>query len=100
MTDRASIHRLQAMRVPATICLALLGFAFVAGVRSCEWGLDAYFVVGVVTLLVLAITPWALQRQTSMRTRVWLSLGWALAGFVAWILGFALAGFRLLCRLM
>ena len=88
------------LRVPAAICVALFGFAFVAGPQSCEWGLDAYFIVGVVVLVVLAITPWTVQRHLPARDRLWRTLGYTVAGLGVWIAGFALAGFRLLCRLM
>ncbi len=100
LPNPASAGAAQHLRIPAAICLSLFGFAFVAGSQSCEWGLDAYFMVGVLVLVVLAITPWILQRHWPARNRLWLALGYTAAGLVVWIAGFALAGFRLLCRLL
>ncbi len=88
------------MNLPAALCLALFAFAFLAGPSSCEWGLDAYFWVGVGLCVVLVALPWARLRQAPVRTRWLNALGWAGAGVGVWFAGFVLGGFRLMCRLM
>lgn len=78
--------------------ILILVFAFVAAPRSCEWGLDAYFWAGAIAVALFALMPLLARGRpgADIRPRSFLPLAGVL---VAWLGGFLLAGFRLMCRL-
>lgn len=81
------------------ICAGLFAFAFVAAPYSCDWGLNAYFVLGLVAMIALLFLPIGLGRETALARRILLGLGLAAIGFAAWIAGIFAANIQLLCRL-
>jgi len=81
------------------LCAGLFGFAFVAAPSSCQWGLAAYFWAGVGTIAVLAALP-VLRRDRRPPGRVAAAaVGHAALGAAVWVGAFALAPFRIICRL-
>ena len=75
-------------------------FAFVAAPHSCEWGLSAYFWVGLVAVLGLAATPFAVRPKLSSGSLVLRSLGHSSVGICTWFAGLFVANFRIICRLI
>lgn len=90
---------LPAERVALALAAALLGFAFVAAPRSCEWGLDAYVWSGAAAVLasiVASLLPWARRAARGAGLRVLFPV-LLVAG--TWVLAFFVADFRLSFRL-
>jgi hypothetical protein len=85
----------------AGICTALFAFAFafVAAPHSCEWGLNAYFALGLVAVIALFLGPLWLLSRNALSKRLLLGLGLAATGLVAWIAGLFAANVQILCRL-
>ena len=81
------------------ICGTLFAFAFVAAPHSCDWGLNAYFLLGLVAMIALFFVPVGLLRETALAKRILLGLGLAAIGFAAWIAGLFAANVQILCRL-
>ena len=83
----------------AGICSGLFAFAFVAAPYSCDWGLNAYFVLGLVAMMALFFVPLGLWREAAVAERMLLGLGLAAIAFAAWLAGIFAADMQLLCRL-
>ena len=81
------------------LCVALFAGAFAAAPYSCEGGLGAYALAGLVVVVVLALLPFVLRRDASIARRFGLALGLAALGFGVWIAGMAAANVRIMCRL-
>jgi hypothetical protein len=79
----------------ALVWVALIGFAFFAAPRSCEWGLEAYTWTGIALLLLTLVLPIC----TDAPKRGWHALGLAAATLAVWCGGILVADFQLLCRL-
>lgn len=77
----------------------LFAFAFVAAPYSCEWGLSAYFIAGILAMIVLFLVPFRMLRDAALAKRMLLGLGLAAAGLAIWIAGLFAANVQLLCRL-
>jgi hypothetical protein len=77
----------------------LFAFAFVAAPHSCEWGLAAYFWVGLAIVVAFAVAPFVPRfRQLGLHGGLRAVVPPLLLAGV-WVLGFFVAGFRLMCRL-
>ncbi|MGQ0522397.1 MAG: hypothetical protein ACT4P8_01910 [Betaproteobacteria bacterium] len=83
----------------AGICTALFAFAFVAAPHSCEWGLNAYFTLGLVAVFALFFGPLWLLNRNALSRRLLLGLGLAVTGLVVWTAGLFAANVQILCRL-
>ena len=80
-------------------CAALFGFAFIAAPKSCEWGLTAYFGLGVGSLPAMFSLPFLLRAGATTQRRI--GLAFLLAGLACatWIVGLFAANVRIMCRL-
>ena len=85
--------------IGGAVCVALVAFAFVAAPSSCEWGLGAYVLAGVVCTVALAVLPMALRTGMSSAMRALVALAFAGAGIGVWVVGLFAANVRILCRL-
>ena len=83
----------------AGVCAGLFAFAFVAAPYSCDWGLNAYFIFGLVAMIAMFFVPIGLWRGTAVAKRILLGLGLAAIAFAAWFAGILVADMQLLCRL-
>lgn len=94
MNQRAAL-----LSLPAALCIALFGFAFVAAPHSCEWGLSGYTAAGLGVLLILLAVPWRFLAQLSSGQRLAcrFALGVAVGG--SWLAGLFIANVRIVCRL-
>jgi hypothetical protein len=81
------------------ICAGMFAFAFVAAPSSCAWGLEAYALVGAITVGALAMLPFARASGASWRGRAGGALLWACTGGAVWIAGLFAANVRIICRL-
>ena len=91
--------RLAAFRAGLVCCAALIVLAFVAGPHSCEGGLDTYFFSGLGCFVIAVAAPFVLHRDLPVSRQALAAGTLAALVVVAWIAGFAIGGFRLLCRL-
>ena len=89
----------QALVAGGALCAALVGFAFVAAPKSCQWGYDAYFWTGVVCLIILFALPFAFRAGQSILRRAGLGVGFAIFGCGVWLAGVFAANFRIICAL-
>lgn len=78
---------------------AIVACAVVAAPRSCQGGLEAYFVFGIVAIVAMAGTPLALRRDLGAARRLALAVLCAAIGAAVWIGAFLAADVRLMCRL-
>jgi hypothetical protein len=76
----------------------LFAFAFAAAQKSCEWGWDTYFWVGIAVVLVLMATP-ILGTGLPYPKRALFSLGLGVFTIAVWFGGLFAAPFKILCRL-
>jgi hypothetical protein len=83
----------------AILCSALFAFAFAAAPRSCQWGLNTYFWIGVAAILILMATPMIRNTALAPYKRVALSLGLGVLAAAVWFAGIFAANFQILCRL-
>jgi hypothetical protein len=83
----------------AILCSALFAFAFAAAPRSCQWGLNTYFWIGVAAILTLMATPMVRNTALAPYKRVALSLGLGVLAAGVWFAGLLAANFQILCRL-
>jgi len=81
------------------LCTALLGFAFVAAPRSCEWGLAAYTGAGLVVLVTLGALPFFAARASTLLSRFGQSALLSCIGLGAWFGGLFAANVKIVCRL-
>ena len=92
-------QRSQTLWLASGICAALFAFSFVAGPKSCEWGLAAYFWTGVAALLALFAVPLALRTDRSLLMRSVFGLAFSAAGIAVWFAGLEAGNVRIMCRL-
>jgi len=78
---------------------ALFVFAFVAAPKSCEWGLDAYFVAGIACAVALLALPFVLRAGRSLALCTGVAAALVALGFAAWVAGLFIANVRILCKL-
>ena len=81
------------------IAAALFAFAFVAGPKSCEWGLTAYFWAGVAALLALFAVPLVLRTDRTLPMRLAFGLAFSATGIAVWFAGLEAGNVRIMCRL-
>jgi hypothetical protein len=93
------VTRLAAFRAGLVACAALIALAFVAGPRSCDGGLTVYFFSGLGCFAAAIVAPFVLHRNLPASRRALTAAVLAGLVIVTWIAGFAMGGFRLLCRL-
>ena len=89
----------QTFWIAGAICAAMFGFSFVAGPKSCEWGLAAYFWVGVAALIALFAVPLVVRTDRTLAMRLAFGIGLTAAGFAIWIGGLEAGNVRIMCRL-
>jgi hypothetical protein len=83
----------------AVLCTAIVACALAAAPRSCEGGLEAYLLAGLVGVPGMFAVPIFLRSDRSMPRRLaWAAL-FAAIGAAAWIAGLVGANVRILCRL-
>jgi len=85
--------------IAGSICVVLFAFSFVAGPKSCEWGLTAYFWTGIAALVALFAVPMVLRTDRTMLMRSAFGLAFAVGGLAVWIAGLAAGNVRIMCRL-
>jgi len=78
---------------------ALFVFAFVAAPKSCEWGLDAYFLAGLACAVALLALPFVLRAGRSLALCAGVAVALVALGFSAWVAGLFVANVRILCKL-
>ena len=83
--------------VPAWILL--LALAFVAAPKSCEWGLSAYTLAGVVMILGSAVLPLTERGEVTTLRRSLNALGLVAGTLAVWTGGLFAANVRIMCRL-
>jgi hypothetical protein len=83
----------------AALCAAMSAFAFVAAPKSCEWGNNAYFWVGVACLMTLLALPWILRGGRSAVAAAGMGIGFVAVGIVVWLAGALAANMRIICAL-
>jgi len=83
----------------ATLCVALVVFAFVAAPHSCEWGLDAYALAGLASAVGLFALPLVHHGAVPRIRRIPAAAGLAALGIAVWVAGLFLANVRIFCRL-
>ncbi len=81
------------------VCAALLAFAFAAAPWSCEGGLEAYLIAGLVGIAVLLGIPFAFRTDASATKRLAIGAAFAALGLGCWFAGLFVANVRILCRL-
>lgn len=72
--------------------------ATICGPYSCEWGNGVYFYSGIVIALASLALPF-FQKEWVMGKRIGISLVFAGAVIVIWVIGFMVFEFRIMCRL-
>lgn len=87
------------LKISAAVYVALFVFAFIAAPHSCEWGLTAYFWLGVLAMIAVFAAPIALWTERAVFSRVLIGSGFAALCVGVWIAGMAAANVRILCRL-
>lgn len=83
----------------SALCLALLGAAFLVAPHSCEWGLTAYFWLGVAVTITLLVIPFAMKGNLHFFKRVLASLGLVALAAAVWVAGLYAADIQVICRL-
>ena len=90
-------------RTPLKLLAGLLGamllFGFIAAPHSCQWGLDAWLLAGVLVGLTCLVLPLRLPGARPIRSPLGSAILLVLVCFVVWLIGLFTAGFQLLCRL-
>lgn len=97
---QTAVRKQSVLPYAAAICSGLFAFAFVAAPYSCAWGLNAYFIAGILAMIVLFFVPVRmLRRDAALAKRILLGLGLAAVGLAVWIAGLFAANVQILCRL-
>lgn len=90
-------------RTPLKLLAGLLGamlvFGFIAAPHSCAWGLNAWFLTGVLVGITCFVLPFRFPGARLVNSVAGSAVILAAACFVVWCLGLFTAGFQLLCRL-
>jgi len=81
------------------VMTALFVFAFVAAPKSCEWGLNAYFLAGVACAVALVALPFVLRAGRSPALCAGVAVALLALGFGAWVAGLFIANVRIMCKL-
>jgi hypothetical protein len=81
----------------AIIAAALIALAFAVAPRACEGGVEIYAASGCVALLMLLGLPFVTGIEHSTTVRIALSLGFAVLGAGAWLIGLFTANVRFIC---
>ena len=101
--DQRGVPTMQRARVgfisAAIIAIAVVGLAFLVAPHACEWGFGLYFWCGCVALLVLLALPFVAPVGRSLVARFSWSLGFAVLGATAWLVGLLSANVRFICGL-
>ena len=84
------------LRIPLVAGFLELVAGAVLGPRSCAGGLTIYFGIGVVAAAVCIAAPWLRRPPVAPGLRSMIGAGISLG---AWIAGFALGNFQIMCRL-
>jgi len=84
--------------VAGVLMLALFVFAFIAAPDACQWGLNAYAIAGLATIVTVAVLPFAGGTRL-VRSRGASSILLGMAAVAVWIGGVFASNFQLLCRL-
>jgi len=92
-------RKTQVLAISAVVYAALFMFAFIAAPHSCEWGLAAYFWLGVAALIAVFAAPVALWADRTVLMRVAFGFGFAALCAAVWLAGLFAANVRILCRL-
>lgn len=85
--------------IAAGIAVAIIVCAFAAAPRSCEGGLELYFVAGLIGVAALAALPFVVRGGRSMSSRIAPAAGYAALGIAVWIAALFIANVRIMCRL-
>jgi len=85
--------------IAAGILAAIVVAAFVAAPRSCEGGLNAYFVAGLVAVAALAALPFAARAGRPIANCIGAAAGFATVAVAVWIAALFIANVRIMCRL-
>lgn len=81
------------------VCAAMIACAMWAAPRSCEGGLEAYVLAGVIGVVALSAIPLLLRTDRSGPQRVLHGALFAAMGLAVWLGGLFGANVRILCRL-
>ena len=87
------------LRIALPAWVLLFAFAFVAAPKSCEWGLSAYTLAGVIAIVGSAVLPLAERGETATVRRSLHALGLVTATLLVWLGGLFAANVRIMCRL-
>ncbi|HEX2830830.1 MAG TPA: hypothetical protein VHP37_31130 [Burkholderiales bacterium] len=85
--------------VAGAISAAMVVAAFAAAPRSCEGGLELYFVAGLVGVAALAALPFIARAGWPAASCIGPAAGYAGFGVAVWIAALFIANVRILCRL-
>ena len=96
---QTAVRKQSVLPYAAAICSGLFTFAFAAAPYSCAWGLNAYFIAGILAMIVLFVVPVRALRDAALAKRILLGLGLAAVGLAVWIAGLFAANVQILCRL-
>jgi hypothetical protein len=66
--------------------------------HSCEWGLNAYFLTGVVCFIIALILP-NIQKDWSLIKKLSFSIVFPISSLTLWIFAFFMENFRIMCHL-
>jgi len=81
------------------LSLVLFGAAFVAAPKSCEGGIEAYLLAGVVALVALFAWPFVAIADRSLTVRSSFGLMFVVLGCAVWFGGLFAANVRIICKL-
>ena len=81
------------------LLMAMLVFGFIAAPHSCAWGLNAWFIAGVLVGIACVVTPFRSPGARLVRSPLGSAVILGGACFLVWCLGIVIADFQLLCRL-
>ena len=84
--------------VGAALCAAMVACALAAAPRSCEGGLEAYLLAGLIGVPAMFAAPMFLRSDRSMLRRLAWGALFAAIGIAVWIAGLFGANVRFLCR--
>ena len=87
------------LRVALPVWGLLFGSAFAAAPKSCEWGLSAYAVAGVIAILGSAVVPLVERGEMTTVRRSLHALGLVAGTVAVWSGGLVAANVRIMCRL-
>lgn len=90
-------------RTPLAVLGGLLAtmllFGFIAAPHSCAWGLNAWFITGLLVGLTCLVLPFLTPGARLVRSPLGSAILLGAICFLVWCLGLFIADFQLLCRL-